>query len=188
MSLISGGSEKLQRRFLSFMFFLKQFKCYVFLCACRFPKKEDRRNKWIDFVRRAYHEVVGKSLRDENWTPSAGAVLCSKHFSREYFYEGEKSKRVRLQSKLKPDAIPTIEVFRLKFVRYDQMEMLREIPAPESLKQTSATSIKLDVKEEAGSPDEIIIKKESLHEPYFILEQQSADTNHQQKIESSIKN
>ncbi|XP_030757987.1 uncharacterized protein LOC115883722 [Sitophilus oryzae] len=66
----------------------------------KFPKNEKIRKFWIEFVNRP------------NWTPAKQSCLCSSHFSQECF-----DRSSSLIVRLRENALPTLTVTRVKYVR-----------------------------------------------------------------------
>jgi hypothetical protein len=74
---------------------------YYILISFSFPKNANKCKVWISFI--------GKN----NWEPKRSHVLCSKHFSEDCF------DRTSINiTRLKPDAVPTIHITRIKHVSY----------------------------------------------------------------------
>ncbi|XP_057660974.1 THAP domain-containing protein 1-like [Diorhabda carinulata] len=65
-----------------------------------FPKDSEKNKLWKNFVNKP------------NWTPTRTSVLCSQHFTNECF-----DRTSMLKVRLHPNALPTIKVDRLKYVR-----------------------------------------------------------------------
>ncbi|KAL1490193.1 hypothetical protein ABEB36_012926 [Hypothenemus hampei] len=65
-----------------------------------FPKDAKRREFWIKFVKKP------------DWVPNKRSLLCSNHFVEECF-----NRTSKVQVRLRPTALPTVEVSRLKYVK-----------------------------------------------------------------------
>ncbi|KAH1006881.1 hypothetical protein HUJ05_007572 [Dendroctonus ponderosae] len=103
-----------------------------------FPKDPNRRTKWIQFVNKF------------EFIPKRSSVLCSHHFADDCFDRSSK-----LQVRLLANAIPTIEVDRLKYVR-----SFNPITKTQSTDNNVASISGPSVREQTPSPDPEFLRQE----------------------------
>lgn len=77
------------------------YEFILIIIIFQFSKNIDKCKVWINFVEK------------DNFKPKRSHVLCSKHFSEDCF-----DKTSKTITRLKPDAVPTIQITRLKHVSY----------------------------------------------------------------------
>jgi len=77
------------------------YTTYYYFISFSFPKNDQKCKVWVNFV------------GEKNWKPQRSHVLCSRHFSEDCF-----DKTSRNITRLKPDAVPTIYITRIKHVSF----------------------------------------------------------------------
>lgn len=94
---------------LDYFYELLTSSVHIFFLRHRFPRDERRRALWIKFV------------NIPNFMPPAKCYICSQHFPEDSF---DRTSELKVQ--LKEDAVPSINVSRIKFVSIKHLKYLKK--------------------------------------------------------------